>query len=162
VLAVAERARALVADDGMEGFARAWTLHADSPDAFGRARTALAWGDALRRAGQRVESRELLEVARAAFEALGAVAWEEQAASALARSGKALRRGTAQRDELTPAEVEVAGLAAEGRTNREIAGALWMSEKTVEAHLSRIYRKLGVRNRAELAGRRLEAGAPRP
>ena len=56
----------------------------------------------------------------------------------------------------------MAGLAAEGKTNREIAGALWMSEKTVEAHLSRIYRKLGVRNRAELAGRRLEVGATRP
>ena len=153
VVAVAERARALVAEDGMDAFARSWALHADGPDPFARARTALAWGDALRRAGQRVESRELLEAARAAFEALAAAAWEEQAASALARSGKALRRGGAQRDELTPAEVEVAGLAAEGRTNREIAGALWMSEKTVEAHLSRIYRKLRVRNRAELAGR---------
>ena len=128
----------------MDHFARAWELHAEAPDRFARARTGLLWGDALRRDGQRVRSRELLEDARAEFEVMGAVAWEEQAASALARSGKALRRGHARRDELTPAELEVAGLAAEGKTNREIAGTLWMSEKTVE---------VGVRNRAELAGR---------
>ena len=65
-----------------------------------------------------------------------------------------LRREATQRDELTPAELEVASLVSEGKRNKEIAGALWMSEKTVEAHLSRIYRKLGVRNRAELAARR--------
>jgi DNA-binding CsgD family transcriptional regulator len=153
-LALAERARALVTDDGMDHFARSWELHADAPDRFARARTGLVWGDALRRAGQRVRSRELLSDARAEFEVLGAVAWEEQATSALARSGRALRRDHARRDELTPAELEVAGLAAEGRTNKEIAGALWMSEKTVEAHLSRIYRKVGVRNRAELAASR--------
>jgi DNA-binding CsgD family transcriptional regulator len=152
-LALAERALALVSDDGADHFARSSALHGAAPDQFARARTGLVWGDALRRAGQRVRSRELLEEARATFEVLGAVAWEEQAASALARSGKALRRGNARRDELTPAELEVAGLATEGKTNREIAATLWMSEKTVEAHLSRIYRKVGVRNRAELAAR---------
>jgi DNA-binding CsgD family transcriptional regulator len=152
---LAERAQALVAKDGMEHFARSWELQAGAPDRFARARTALAWGDALRRDGQRVRSRELLEYARGQFDVLGALAWEEQAASGLARSGMASRRGHARRDELTPAELEVAGLAAEGKTNREIAGTLWMSEKTVEAHLTRIYRKLGVRNRAELAGRGL-------
>jgi DNA-binding CsgD family transcriptional regulator len=89
-----------------------------------------------------------------ALERLGAARWEEQAASGLARSGKVLRREPAQRDELTPAELEVASLISEGKRNKEIAAALWMSEKTVEAHLSRIYRKVGVRNRAELAARR--------
>ncbi len=114
------------------------------------------WRGATRfaRGGRRVESRELLEDARAGLERLGATLWEEQAASALARSGKVLRREATQRDELTPAELEVASLVSEGKRNKEIAGALWMSEKTVEAHLSRIYRKLGVRNRAELAARR--------
>ncbi|HSD02007.1 MAG TPA: response regulator transcription factor, partial [Gaiellales bacterium] len=106
-----------------------------------------------------VESRELLDEARGELERLGAALWEEQAASALARSGKVLRREPAQRDELTPAELEVASLVSEGKRNKEIAAALWMSEKTVEAHLSRIYRKLGVRNRAELAARRSGAGA---
>jgi DNA-binding CsgD family transcriptional regulator len=159
-LALAERAQALVAADPAPHFARAWALHAGALDRFARARTALAWGDALRRAGQRVESRELLAGARSEFELLGAAAWEEQAASGLARSGQTLRRGQAGRDELTPAEIEVAGLVAEGKTNREAAAALWMSEKTVEAHLSRIYRKLGVRNRAELTARQLGAGRP--
>ncbi len=159
-LALAERAQALVAAEPAAHFEQAWALHTGAPDRFARARTALAWGDALRRDGQRVEARELLADARSELELLGATAWEEQAASGLARSGQTLRRGSAERDELTPAEIEVAGLVAEGKTNRETAGALWMSEKTVEAHLSRIYRKLGVRNRAELAARQLGPGRP--
>jgi DNA-binding CsgD family transcriptional regulator len=158
-MAVAERALAVCDDDAEARFARASELHAGSVDPFAAARTALARGDALRRAGRRVESRELLEDARARFELLGAKAWEEQAASALARSGRVLRKEQAQRDELTPAELEVASLVSEGKRNKEIAAALWMSEKTVEAHLSRIYRKLGVRNRAELAARGPAAGA---
>ena len=153
-LAVAERSLAVSGDDAEAHFARASELHANAADPFAAARTALAWGDSLRRGGRRVESRELLEEARAGLERLGATLWEEQAASALARSGKVLRREATQRDELTPAELEVASLVSEGKRNKEIAGALWMSEKTVEAHLSRIYRKLGVRNRAELAARR--------
>jgi len=153
-IAVAERALAVAGVESDAHFARAWELHGRSDDPFAAARTALAWGDALRRAGQRVEARELLEQARVALERLGAARWEEQAASGLARSGKVLRREPAQRDELTPAELEVASLISEGKRNKEIAAALWMSEKTVEAHLSRIYRKVGVRNRAELAARR--------
>jgi DNA-binding CsgD family transcriptional regulator len=158
-LAVAERAVAVSGEDPDAHFVRAWELHAGAADPFAAARTALAWGDALRRAGRRVDSRERLEDARTRLERLGAALWEEQAASALARSGKVLRREPTQRDELTPAELEVASLVSEGKRNKEIAGALWMSEKTVEAHLSRIYRKLGVRNRVELAGRRPEPGA---
>jgi DNA-binding CsgD family transcriptional regulator len=158
-LAVAERAMAVAGDDPAARFARARELHAESDDPFAAARTALAWGDALRREGRRVESRQLLEEARGGLERLGAALWEEQAASALARSGQVLRREPTQRDELTPAELEVASLVSEGKRNKEIAAALWMSEKTVEAHLSRIYRKLGVRNRAELAARRPGAAA---
>jgi DNA-binding CsgD family transcriptional regulator len=160
-LALAERATALVTEDGSDHFTRASELHAGTADPFARARTALAWGDALRRRGQRSESRRMLETARAEFRRLGATPWEEQTISALARSGKVLRRETARRDELTPAELEVASLVAEGKMNKEIAGALWISEKTVEAHLSRIFRKLDVRNRAELAGRRPHPPATR-
>jgi DNA-binding CsgD family transcriptional regulator len=159
-IAVAERALGVAGTEPDVHFARARELHGAGDDAFAAARTALAWGDALRRAGRRVESRELLEEARASFERLGAARWEEQAASALARSGRVLRREPALRDELTPAELEVVSLVSEGKRNKEIAAALWMSEKTVEAHLSRIYRKVGVRNRAELAARRPDAGAP--
>jgi DNA-binding CsgD family transcriptional regulator len=158
-LAVAERAMAVAGDDPAARFARARELHAETDDPFAAARTALAWGDGLRREGRRVESRELLDEARAGLERLGAVLWEEQAASALARSGKVLRREPTHRDELTPAELEVASLVSEGKRNKEIAAALWMSEKTVEAHLSRIYRKAGVRNRAELAAQRAGVAA---
>jgi DNA-binding CsgD family transcriptional regulator len=161
-LALAERAQALVGEDGADRFQRAWELHAETTDRFARGRTALAWGDALRRAGARVESRRMLETARTEFERLGAAPWEEQATSALARSGKVLRKEAARRDELTPAELEVASLVAEGKMNKEIAAALWISEKTVEAHLSRIFRKLGIRNRAELAGRQASGISPTP
>jgi DNA-binding CsgD family transcriptional regulator len=161
-LALAERARALVRGDDATSFRRAWELHAESADPFAKGRTALAWGDALRRAGARVDSRRMLDAARAEFERLGAAPWEEQATSALARSGKVLRREAARRDELTPAELEVASLVAEGKMNKEIAAALWISEKTVEAHLSRIFRKLGIRNRAELAGRSAGGISPTP
>jgi DNA-binding CsgD family transcriptional regulator len=161
-LALAERARALVSDDGSTHFQRAWELHAETGDRFARGRTALAWGDALRRGGARVESRVMLDAARDEFERLGAAPWEEQATSALARSGKVLRKEAARRDELTPAELEVASLVAEGKMNKEIAAALWISEKTVEAHLSRIFRKLGIRNRAELAGRQASGISPTP
>ncbi len=161
-LALAERAQALVSDDGSPRFQRAWELHSETADSFAKGRTALAWGDALRRAGARVESRRMLEAARSEFERLGAVPWEDQATSALARSGKVLRKEAARRDELTPAELEVASLAAEGKMNKEIAAALWISEKTVEAHLSRIFRKLGIRNRAELAGRHASGISPMP
>jgi DNA-binding NarL/FixJ family response regulator len=104
----------------------------------------------------------MLEAARSEFARLGAAPWEDQATSALARSGKVLRREAARRDELTPAELEVASLVAEGKMNKEIAAALWISEKTVEAHLSRIFRKLGIRNRAELAGRQAGGISPTP
>ena len=161
-LALAERAQALVSDDGAAHFQRAWELHAETGDRFARGRTALAWGDALRRGGARVESRRMLDAAREEFERLGAAPWEEQATSALARSGKVLRKEASRRDELTPAELEVASLVAEGKMNKEIAAALWISEKTVEAHLSRIFRKLGIRNRAELAGRQASGISPTP
>jgi len=161
-LALAERAEALVSGDGAARFQRAWELHAETGDRFAKGRTALAWGDALRRAGARVESRRMLDAARQEFERLGAAPWEEQATSALARSGKILRKEVSRRDELTPAELEVASLVAEGKMNKEIAAALWISEKTVEAHLSRIFRKLGIRNRAELAGRQASGISPTP
>ena len=157
--ALALRAAALVEKDWRTRFDAALDV-GEQADAFGSARTRLVYGGALLRAGARVEARAMLEQAREQFAALGATEWEEQAVTALGRSGKVLRRDPTRRDELTPAELQVASLVTEGKTNREIAGSLWVSEKTVEAHLSRIYRKLGVRNRAGLAGlRSLEPGA---
>jgi DNA-binding CsgD family transcriptional regulator len=114
-----------------------------------RGRTLLCLGTVRRQAQQRKAAREALEQALAIFEELGARLWAEKARSELRRiSG---RRTSS--DELTETEQRVAELAAQGRTNREIAAELYMGVSTVEAHLSRVYRKLGLRSRTELAGR---------
>ena len=141
----AERAVELLED--------ALARHDGLPGPFERGRTLFALGAAQRRAGRRALARETLTAARDAFGALGARAWEAQAAGELGRIGGRTSSG----GELTATELRVASLAAEGRTNREIAAALFVTEKTVEATLSRVYRKLGVRSRTELA-RRLPAG----
>ena len=110
-------------------------------------RTLLVLGEEQQRARRRRDARESLERAAALFDGLGARPWEERARS---RIGSISGRAPA-RDELTPAERRVAGLVVQGHTNREVAAALFVTDRTVETHLSRIYRKLGVRSRTELA-----------
>jgi DNA-binding CsgD family transcriptional regulator len=113
-----------------------------------RARTLLCLGMVRRQAGQRKGAREALEQALVIFEELGARLWAEKARGELRRiSGR-----RAASDELTETERRVAELAAQGRSNKEIAAGLFIGVSTVEMHLSRVYRKLGVR-RAELAAR---------
>jgi DNA-binding NarL/FixJ family response regulator len=100
-------------------------------------------------------AREALEQALAMFEELGARLWAEKARAELARIGG---RPPATGD-LTPTEQRIAELAAEGRTDKEIAAVLFLTPKTVGTQLSRIYRKVGVRSRTELAGRLRRDGA---
>ena len=114
------------------------------------ARTLLALGAAQRRAKHRSAARRSLESALAVFETIGAALWAERARAEIARLGG---RRTADRDELTESERRIAELAAAGRPNRDIAAALFVSERTVESNLTRAYRKLGVRSRTELARR---------
>jgi DNA-binding CsgD family transcriptional regulator len=128
--------------------------HEQVPQPFDRARTLLVRGTVQRRAKQRAEARSTLEAALAVFEELGAPLWAERARSEIGRLGGRRMR---DRDELTETERRIAQLAADGRSNREIAGELFVSERTVEANLTRAYRKLGVRSRTELA-RKLPAG----
>jgi DNA-binding CsgD family transcriptional regulator len=110
-------------------------------------RTLLRLGMVRRQAQQKKAAREALEGARAIFEELGAPLWAEKARAELRRiSGRAPTS-----DELTETERRVAELAAGGRTNKEIAAQLFMGVSTVEAHLSRVYRKLGIRSRIGLA-----------
>jgi DNA-binding CsgD family transcriptional regulator len=116
---------------------------------FERARTLLALGQTLRRAKQKRRARETLGDALTSFEHLGARLWSERARAELGRIGGR----TAARDELTPTERRVAKLAGEGRSNREIAAELYVTQKTVEFHLRHVYAKLGVRSRTELARR---------
>ena len=112
--------------------------------------TWLTKGRLHRRAKQRRAAAVALAQAVAIFERLGAVAWAERARNELDLVGPARRRAP---DDLTATELRVAELAAVGITNREIARAAFMSEKTVEAHMSRVYRKLGIHSRAELGAR---------
>ncbi|HZT52793.1 MAG TPA: AAA family ATPase [Gaiellaceae bacterium] len=153
-LARAARCRALLAtDDAFEPrFAEALALHRRTPDRFELARTQLAYGARLRRAGQRLRAREELRAAHEAFEDLGARPWAALARAELAATGETARRrepGTA--DDLTPQELQIALLLADGRTTREAAAALFLSPKTIEYHLRNAYRKLGVHSRQELA-----------
>jgi DNA-binding NarL/FixJ family response regulator len=120
----------------------------DPPWPFERARTLLCLGTVRRQAQQKKAAREALAQALAIFDELGARLWAEKAQAELRRiSGR-----SPASDELTEAEQRVAELAAQGRTNKEIAAELFMGLSTVESHLSHVYRKLGVR-RAELAAR---------
>ena len=97
------------------------------------------------RASERL-ARETFGEALRGFEALGAARWIQRTQAELAQIG-----GRVREDGLTPSEVRVAELVTRGRTNREVAAALFLSEKTVESHLSHIYAKLEVRSRTELA-----------
>ena len=108
-----------------------------------------ATGRLHRRAKQRRAAADAFAQAAAIFERLGAEAWAERARTELEMVGPRRRAP----DELTATERRVAELAAAGITNREIARAVFMSEKTVEAHIARVYRKLGIHSRAELGAR---------
>jgi DNA-binding CsgD family transcriptional regulator len=158
-IATAMRCRGLIAaaegrvDDALADLNEALAAHDAVPQPFDRARTLLALGVTQRRARRRAQARTSLKAALAVFEELGATLWVQRARAEIARLGG---RPAPDRDELTETERRVANLAASGRANREIAAELFVSERTVEANLTRAYRKLGVRSRTELA-RRLPA-----
>ena len=121
--------------------------HERLPMPFEAARTRLLLGSALRRTGHRSAARQELEAARTEFERLATPGYAEQARLELASIGG----WHSPEGALTPVEARVAALVADGRTNREVAGLLFLSVRTVEGHLGHIYRKLGVRSRSELA-----------
>ncbi|MEX2613624.1 MAG: AAA family ATPase [Gaiellaceae bacterium] len=134
-------------DDAAASYREALEWHERVEIPLDRGRTLLALGVAQRRAKRRSDARQTLEEALGIFERMGAALWSERARAELRRiSGRAAAPGA-----LTPAEERIAALVAEGKTNREVAAALFLSERTVEGHLSRVYGKLGVRSRTELA-----------
>jgi DNA-binding CsgD family transcriptional regulator len=139
-------------DDVDEHFGAALELHEQGAgSAFERGRTELLYGERLRRAKRRVEAREHLRNAIELFDGLGAAPWSEQARRELRASGESIpRRDPTAPEKLTPQELQVALQVAEGRTNRDVAAALFLSPKTVEFHLTRVYRKLDIHSRAEL------------
>ena len=152
-LAILARARGLLLaarqdlDGSFIAFERAIAEHTRADDPFQYARTLLALGRTQRRAKRRGDARATLQAALAQFETLGAPLWAEQTGAELARIGGR----TPSRAELTEAEKRIAGLVAEGRTNKEVAASLFLTVHSVETALTRIYRKLGVRSRSELA-----------
>jgi DNA-binding CsgD family transcriptional regulator len=151
--ALIERSRGLAAPDAAfsDHFVRAVDLHRADLFPFELARTQLCFGERLRRTGERRAAREQLAAAAKTFEALGAVPWLRRAHDELRASGQRLRRqGPGERDVLTPREAQIANQVGQGKSNREVAAALYLTPKTVEFHLTRVYRKLGVRSRAEL------------
>ncbi len=152
-LARALRVRALVAgeDDFEPLFDEALCLHARSADTFETARTHLAFGSRLRRSRRRGDARVQLRGALADFERLDARPWAGIALGELAATGeRARRRDPSTLDELTNQELQIAHLLADGATTREAAASLFLSPKTIEYHLRSIYRKLGVKTRADL------------
>jgi ATP/maltotriose-dependent transcriptional regulator MalT len=136
-------------DEALATFERALAEHDFVAMPFERARTLLAHGSVQRRARQRRAARESLQEARAMFEELGAALFAEKARAELARiGGRAAGPG-----DLTPAEQRIAELVGQGRSNKDVAAELVVTVRTVESNLTRIYRKLGLRSRAELAHR---------
>jgi DNA-binding CsgD family transcriptional regulator len=127
------------------------------PIAFEQARTLLCSGETMRRNRQPVAAREPLHEALILFESLGAQPWAARARAELAASGAKDQRAADSfgrhngLQELSPQELQVARIAGRGQNNAEVAAALFVSRKTVEAHLTRVYRKLGIRSRTELA-----------
>ena len=117
---------------------------------FERARLQLAYGSRVRRRRPAM-ARPILRAAVEIFDALGARPWAERAQAELRASGETRRRTTDATDQLTPQELQVARLVAEGLSNREIAGRLFVSPRTISSHLYRIYPKVGVSSRTELA-----------
>jgi DNA-binding CsgD family transcriptional regulator len=160
VLAHVTRCRGLVAaaqeavDPAASLLQQAVEQHEAVGDQFGRARALLALGVVQRRARQKRAARDAISDALGGFEQLGAATWVEKARAELGSIG-----GRRREEGLTAAERRVAALVSEGQTNREVAAALFLGERTVASHLTHIYAKLGVRSRTELA-RRLHANEP--
>jgi ATP/maltotriose-dependent transcriptional regulator MalT len=154
VAAFSWRCRGLLAEANEidKYFEVALSLHRQTDNPFALARTQLCYGERLRRAGRQIDARNHLHVARDLFEMLGAVQWIVRVDTELrAAGGRRPRKNNTGINTLTPQELQVAFSVARGMTNREAASELYLSPKTVEFHLSQIYRKLGIRSRSELA-----------
>jgi DNA-binding CsgD family transcriptional regulator len=155
-LGIAARAHALLADDG-----HADALYAEAIERLTRTRVAvdlarahLLYGEWLRRQPRRVDARKELRIAYEMFTDFGMDAFAGRARIELQATGEHARRRTVDAlGQLTPQEAEISRLVARGNTNREIAAQLFISPSTVEYHLHKAFRKLGVKSRTELARR---------
>ncbi|HTW06870.1 MAG TPA: LuxR C-terminal-related transcriptional regulator, partial [Acidimicrobiales bacterium] len=157
-LGIAARSHALLVEDG-----GADDLYAEAIERLARTRVAvdlarahLLYGEWLRRQRRRLDARNELRTAHEMFTGFGMEAFAERARAELGASGERARERTVETlDQLTPQESQVARLAAQGNTNREIAAQLFISPNTVEYHLHKAFRKLDVKSRTQLAQRKL-------
>ena len=158
-LALLARCRALAEESDADGhYAEAIEL-ADALSAFERARTQLLYGEWLRRHRRRIDARRHLRAALATFEQHSAAPWADRARGELRASGESARkRDPSTRDQLTPQELNIAGLAAAGLTNAEIGAQLFLSPRTIDYHLRKVFAKLEIVSRADLAS--VELGEP--
>jgi ATP/maltotriose-dependent transcriptional regulator MalT len=152
-LGLEARSRALVSEGPV-----AERLYREGIDRLGRSRVALdlarahlLYGEWLRRRGRRVDAREQLRSARATFVEMGAEAFAQRAERELLATGETARRRTIETtDELTPHEARIARMARGGASNQDIATELFVSRKTVEYHLHKVFSKLGITTRQQL------------
>jgi DNA-binding NarL/FixJ family response regulator len=160
------RCRALLAaddDDADRLFSEALELHASGGRPFDTARTALMFGARLRRRRRRAEARKHLRTALETFERLGATPWAEQARAELLATGETARkRDVSTLTQLTPQELQIARLVAAGSTNKTIAAQLFLSPRTVDYHLRKVFSKLGLSSRVELVRLSLDDDALSP
>jgi DNA-binding CsgD family transcriptional regulator len=132
-------------------------FHGRGHQAFGRARTLLLLGEHLRRERRRAEARPHLRSAIEVFEALRASPWEKRARAELRATGeRARRREPSTLTDLTPQQIHIARLVAEGATNKEVAAQLFLSPRTVDYHLRNVFAKLGISSRTDLMRLRLD------
>jgi DNA-binding CsgD family transcriptional regulator len=150
---VEARSQALISDgDGADALYReSIELLAESRLGVECARAQLLYGEWLRRENRRVDAREQLRAAHEAFAAMGAGPFADRAARELLATGETVRKRTVEtRDELTPQEAQIGRLAGDGFTNSEIGAQLFLSPRTVEWHLRKVFGKLGITSRREL------------
>jgi DNA-binding CsgD family transcriptional regulator/tetratricopeptide (TPR) repeat protein len=151
--ALVERCHALLTDgdDAAERYERALARHTGGGRPFDTARTELAFGEMLRRRRRRSQARIHLRAAYETFERLGAGPWAAKARAELRATGEtAHQRDAGTIDRLTPQELQIVRLVGDGGTNREVAAQLFLSPRTVDYHLHKIFTKLGMSSRAEL------------
>jgi DNA-binding CsgD family transcriptional regulator len=155
------RCRAILAegDEAEPLFQDALELHARETPPYEQARTQLAYGERLRRERRKTEARAQLRCALETFEGVGATLWAQRARGELNATGESARKRDASTiDDLTPQELRIAQLVAGGASNRDAAAQLFVSPKTVEYHLRKVFLKLGLSSRIELA--RLQLAGP--
>ncbi len=156
----AERLRGILTEGDFDRhFLRGIALHEQCHAPFEQARTHLCYGERLRRARRRRDARAQLRAAIEIFDPLGAMPWAQRARAELRATGESVTDPGPVRERLTPQEMQIALLVSEGRTNAEVGRAVFLSTRTVEFHLSRAYRKLGVATRTELT-RQLASAQP--